>query len=185
VGVGLGYVSIEPGTDMSYVTPQARIGWRPTTKLSFDVHGGGDQRTFKTAGAGKMSSPTYGASGYYTPFEHTTLSANANRGITPSYFAGQVNESSSWSIGLNQRLLQKFTFNASTGRTKTDYLSVSSTGVVVGREDETENYTFRLGTSFLHRGRIGLVYQHTRNLSDSSAFSFSSNQGGLEVSYSY
>jgi hypothetical protein len=37
----------------------------------------------------------------------------------------------------------------------------------------------------LRRGSIGLFYQHTRNRSDEAIYSFSSNQVGLEVGYSY
>jgi hypothetical protein len=185
VGVGLGYVTIDPGADMSYIRPQARIGWRPTEKLSFDVHGGSDQRRFRTATGEKMSSPNYGGSAYYQPFQTTTLSVSGGRGITPSFFAGQVNESTSWSVGLNQRLLQRFNFNASTSRRRTDYLTVGAGGVAIAREDTSNSYTLRLGTSFLRRGSIGVFFQNTRNRSDETIYSFSSNQVGLEVGYSY
>jgi hypothetical protein len=184
-GVGAGYVSIDPGTDMSYVRPQVRLGWKPTSKLGFDVHGGSDQRRFRSAGAGELNSPFYGASGFYQPFQYTTFSIGGNRGISPSYFPGQVNENTSWTLGFSQRLFKHFNFNASTSRMSSDYLSVTANGVAVTREDESRSYNLRLGTSFLRRGTVGIVYQHTENKSDATAFSFSSNQVGLEMSYRY
>jgi hypothetical protein len=185
VGLGLGYVSVEPGTDMDYTRPQVRIGWRPTNKLSFDVHAGAEQRHFRKQGAATLNSPTYGASAYYLPFEFTTLTLAGERAVTASYFAGQVNENTTWSIGLNQRLLQKLNFNATASRANTRYIPSGLSTIITTRDDTSYSYNLRLSTSFLRRGTIGVVYQHTRNSSDAAGFGFSSNQVGLEIGYSY
>jgi hypothetical protein len=184
-GFGIGYVSIDPGTDMSYIRPGLQVSWKPTDKLSFDVHGSSDQRRFRNAAGIHLSSPNYGASAQYQPFQQTTVTVSGSRGINPSFFAGQVNENTSWVLGLNQRLLKKFMLNASVRRQDTDYLEVDANGVAVTREDLVNSYTLRLGTAFFRRGLIGLVYQHTRNKSNEALYSFSTNQAGLEVSYSY
>lgn len=185
VGLGLGYVGIEPGTDMDYTRPQVRLGWRPTDKLSFDVHAGAEQRHFRKAGSASLNNPTYGAAGYYQPFEFTSLSLSGERGVSASYFANQVNENTSWSIGLNQRLLQKLNFNATASRTTSRYIASGLSAIITTRDDTSYAYNFRLSTSFLRRGTIGVVYQHTRNSSDAAGFSFSSNQIGLEIGYRY
>src|SRR5438045_4003125 len=53
-GFGIGYTKVDPGIDMSYTRPLLRVAWRPTDKLSFDVHGGTEQRHFRSAGAANL-----------------------------------------------------------------------------------------------------------------------------------
>jgi hypothetical protein len=184
-GLAAGYVSVDPGTDMDYTRPQVRIAWRPTEKLSLDGHVGAEHRRFRKAGAASLNSPNYGVGAYYQPFTYTTLSLSGERTIAVSYFADQVNENTTWSIGLNQRLLQKLNFNASAGHTQTDYLPAGSSALLVTRDDTSTFYNFRLSTSFIRRGTVGVVYQHTRNNSSVSGYSFRSNQFGVEIGYRY
>ena len=184
-GVGLGYVAVSPGTDMTYIRPQVRVGWRPTNKLSFDVNGGAEQRRFKKSGTARLNRPTYGAAAYYQPFESTTLSLAGNRAISASYFANQVNDNTSWSIGLNQRLLQRFYLNTSVSRTNTRYIPTGNSAIVVTREDTSYSYNVRLSTSFLQRGTIGVFYQRTRNSSDLAVYTFNSDQTGVEIGYRF
>jgi hypothetical protein len=185
IGVAVGYVAVEPGTDMVFTRPEARVGWRPTNKLGFDVHAGAENRRFRKSGAARLNSPTYGASAFYQPFPFTTLSLSGERDVRASYFAGAVNQRTSWSLGLNQRLLQRFNFNAAASRGNTRYIPAGQSVIVVVREDTSNTYSFRLSTSFLRRGTAGVVYQRTRNESDAAAFAFSSDQYGLEIGYSY
>jgi len=184
-GIGFGYVAVEPGTDMTYLRPQVRLGWRTTDKLSFDAHLGAEHRKFHQEGAADLDSPTYGASAFYQPFSYTTLSLTGERGVVVSYFAGQVNQNITWTLGLNQRLLQHYYFNATAARTNTEYLPAGASTIVTTREDTSYTYSARLSTSILRRGTIGIVYQHVRNSSDISGYSFSSDQLGLEIGYRY
>lgn len=185
VGVAVGYVIVQPGTDMDYTRPQLRIGWKPSRKVGLDVHGGAEHRRFRRAGSPSLNTPNYGGSGFYQPLETTTLSISADRGVSVSYFAGEVNENTTWSVGLDQRLLQRFTFNASAGRTNSRYIPSNRNVIVTSREDLSHLYTVRLSTTFLRRGTVGVVYQHTRNSSDVAVYSFTSNQIGLEIGYRY
>jgi hypothetical protein len=184
-GLAAGYVKVEPGTDMDYTRPQIRVGWRPTEKLSFDGHIGAEHRRFRKAGAESLNSPNYGVGAYYQPFTYTTLSLMADRSIAVSYFADQVNENTTWSIGLNQRLLGRLNFNASAGHTQTDYLPAGSSALFVTRDDTSTFCNLRLSTSFVRRGTVGVVYQHTRNNSSVTGYSFTSNQFGVEIGYRY
>jgi len=184
VGFGFGYVNVEPGTDMTYTRPQVRVGWRPTEKLSFDVHGGAEQREFRQSNAGSLNNPVYGASVQYRPIDVTTISIQGDRGVTASYFANQVTENTTWSANLNQRLLEVLHLSASVSRGKSNYVATIA-GLATNRDDVSTSYVVRLGTSFLHHGTIGVVYQHVRNSSNASGFSFSSDQTGVEVGYSY
>ena len=57
----------------------------------------------------------FGASVQYQPVETTTLSLTADRSLTPSLFQGQVTESTSVSISVNQRLLKRLNLTAGAG----------------------------------------------------------------------
>lgn len=184
-GFDLGYVDVTPGIDMTYTRPQVRIGWRPTNKLSLNVNAGAEQRRFKRSGSADLNSPTYGAAVYYQPVEWTTLSLAGNRGVSASYFANQVNDSTSWNIGLNQRLLQRINLNMSASRTNSRYIPTTTSVITIVREDTSYSYNVRLSTRFVERGTIGIFYQRTRNSSDVSVYTFNSDQMGIEVGYRF
>jgi len=39
VGAGFGYVNVDTGSDQTYEQLLARVNWRPTDKLSFQING--------------------------------------------------------------------------------------------------------------------------------------------------
>ena len=184
-GLDLGYVDVTPGIDMTYTRPQVTIGWRPTNKLSLNVNAGAEHRKFKRSGTASLNRPTYGAAVYYQPLESTTLSLAGNRGVSTSYFANQVTDSTSWNIGLNQRLLQRISLNMSAGRTNSRYIPTARNFIAIAREDTSYSYNVRLSTRFAERGTIGIFYQRTRNSSDVSVYTFNSDQMGVEVGYRF
>ena len=170
--------------DQTYEQLQGRVNWRATDKISFSINAGFEERQFQTGGQGALFNPLFGAAIQYQPFSQTRISLNANRTVQPSYFQDQVQENTSVTADLNQRLLQKFYLDLSVGYTSVDY--EGTTGLVGG--DRTDNYYFlnaRLSHKFLKRGTIAIFYQHTENSSSQPGFGYSSNQVGLEVGYSY
>jgi len=169
---------------MTFTSPQARIGWRPTDKLIFDVHGGAEQRHFRHSGEGTLNTPIYGVSATYRPVEVTTLSLSGDRAVSASYFTNQVTQNTGWGVNLDQRLLQVLHLSAGVHRSTSHYVA-SAAGVLAGREDVSNSYLLRLGTSFLRRGTIGIVYQRIRNSSNSATYSFTSNETGLEIGYRF
>ena len=185
VGVAWGYTKVDPGIDMSSLSPSVRIGWRPTPKLSFSANASAEQRQFKQAGSKDLNSVPYGVSAFYQPFQYTTLSVSGNRGVSVSYFAGQVTENTGWTVGLNQRLLQRLNLNVSSSRSQSEYITAGGPTNAILREDSSDSFNIRLSTGFLRRGTVGVFYQYTRNDSDVDVYNFSSKQVGVEISYSY
>jgi len=55
----------------------------------------------------------------------------------------------------------------------------------VGRTDDTISFNVRLSHPFFKRGTWSVFYQYSDNQSSQSGFSYTSNQMGFEVSYSY
>jgi hypothetical protein len=183
VGAGVGYVGVDTGPDQTYEQLQGRVNWRATDKISISVNAGFEDRQFQTGGAGDLFNPLFGAAIQYQPFEHTRISLNASRSVAPSYFQDQVQENTSVSVSLNQRLLQKFYFDLGVG-----YNSIDSAGTTGLGGTRTDNYYFlnaRLSHPFLKRGTLAIFYQHTENSSSQPGFGYASNQVGLEVGYSY
>jgi hypothetical protein len=183
VGAGVGYVGEDAGPDETYEQLQGRVNWRVTDKISIQANAGFEEMQFQTGGAGGLFNPVFGAAIQYQPFEQTRISLNASRTVEPSYFQDQVQETTSVSAGLNQRLLQKFYFDLDVGYSSDDYAGTTGLG-----ETRTDNYYYlnaRLSHQFLKRGTLAIFYQHTENSSSQPGFGYSSNQVGLEVGYSY
>jgi hypothetical protein len=183
VGAGVGYVGVDIGPDQTYEQLQGRINWRATDKISIQANAGFEEMQFQTGSAGDLFNPVFGAAIQYQPFEQTRISLNASRAVAPSYFQDQVQETTSVSADLNQRLLQKFYFDLNVGYSSVDYAGTTGLGGI-----RTDNYYFlnaRLSHQFLKRGTLAIFYQHTENSSSQPGFGYSSNQVGLEVGYSY
>ncbi len=184
VGAGFGYVAVSTGPNMTYEQYQGRISWRATDKVSLQVHGGLEDRQFLSGGAPDLINPVFGASVQYQPFVNTTLSLNASRAVTASYFQSQVTENTSLTLNLNQRLFKKLNLNLSGGYNMTTYIS-SLTGAEAGRTDNNYSFNARLSIPFLKRGTAAVFYQYNDNSSSAPGFAFSSSQIGLEVGFRY
>lgn len=184
LGAGFGYVHVNVGHDSVYEQYQGRINWRPTDKISLQVHGGVEDRQFYGAGTSDLINPIYGAAIQYQPFEVTALSLSATRTVSTSPFENQVTEDTDLSGSLNQRLLKRFNLSLGAGYHTVKYVG-SAAGVTAGRKDEYYSFNVRLSTTFLKRGTIAASYQFSDNSSNQAGFGYSSNQVGLEVGYQY
>ena len=197
IGVGGGYVLVDGtsqinGTnnlDQTYEELEARVNWRVTDKISFQVNGGFEDRQFATAGSGDSLSPIFGASIQYQPFQATQISLNASRTVSSSdyYLAAQQTETTLVSLGVNQRLLRKFTLAASVAYSEMDYSTPAdgASANLANRTDDMVSFNTRLSHPFLKRGTWSVFYQYSENSSTQPGFGFQSNQTGLEISYSY
>jgi hypothetical protein len=194
LGGGGGYVMIENRSqthrntdlDQTFEQLQARINWRATQKISFQVSGGLEDRQFSTAGSGDSVNPIFGASVQYQPFQRTRISLSASRTVSSSdyYLAAQQSETTSIGVNLDQRLLKKFNLGLGLGYAKTDFNT--SAGVADGnRADENVSFNARLSHPFFKRGTWSLFYQFSDNRSSQPGYGFQSNQTGFEISYRY
>jgi len=182
VGLGFNYTDVDQGFDMTSEQFQARASWTVSTKFSLDVHGGGDLRQFLSGPSGSLLNPVYGAAIHYGLAEHTLLTLTADRTTSASYFSGSVSDSTSLSLRLSQRLLERFNLDLMGGYRVRDYLATTS-GFQVTRSDTGYNFSARLGTKFHKRGTIGLSYHFHKNESTQQGHTFDSNMVGLDVGY--
>jgi hypothetical protein len=184
VGVGGGYDNEDTSPDMTFEQLQGRVNWRATDKISFQLHGGVEDRQFLSGGAADLINPVFDAVIQYQPFEQTKISLTGARIVAASYLQGnQVTESTGVSAGLNQRLVKKLFLDLSGGYQTVKYISSGSS--VSNRKDDYDYLKAQLSCAFLKRGTIAVFYQISRNDSSQAGYSFTSHQVGFQIGYSY
>ncbi len=184
IGAGFGYVDVDTGPDMTYEQLQGRINWRATDKISFQIHGGAEDRQFLTNGVSDLINPVLGVVVQYQPFTVTKISVHANRVVAVSYFLNQVVESTSVGGSLNQRLFNKLYLDFG-GEYHTDKYVDTANSVFQGRTDDYYSLNVRLSYLFLKHGTFAVLYQYSDNSSSQSGFAYLSRQVGIELGYRF
>jgi hypothetical protein len=196
LGAGGGYVKIDESSsaagqngqngDQTYEQMQARINWRATDKISFQVSGGLEDRQFMSAGSSDSLDPVYGAAIAYQPFKVTQISLSANRTVSSSdyYVLAQQSETTIFSVNLNQRLLKEFNLGLSASYSTTDFNSTFGP-LASNRTDKNTAFNVRLSHPFFKRGTWSVFCQYNDNSSTQAGLGYQSNQVGFEVSYNY
>lgn len=184
IGAGYGFDKVSLGPNMENENAQARVTWHVANKIDLVVHGGVEDVEYISGGVPNTVSPIYGASVQYRPFEQTSISLSADRSVTPSLFASQAAQGSSLSVALQQRFLKHFSVGVSGSYVTSDYIATLAS-VEAGRSDSYYSIGASLGWMFLKRASVALTYQHGANTSTQSGFSFSSDQFGLSLAYTF
>ena len=184
LGVGGGYADLSLGSSMSYEQLKGRITWQAADKVSVSASGGLDDRQFLDSTQPDLLNPIFTVSAFYRPFEATTLSLDASRTVSPSYFEGLVTETTAVGGGLHQRFFKKLNLDFSTGYGVTSY-EVTSPGPNQLREDHFTYVNVRLSVPFLKRGTAGVFYQASKNTSTVSTYQISITQVGFDLAYHF
>lgn len=185
IGPGLGYDNADYGPDSVFEELQARMNWRATDKLSFQLNGGANETEFLGGqGNGDLFSPVYGAQIQYQPFSATQISLFANRTVAPSVLVGEYGETTALGASLTQRFFRQFYVSLGASYDNQKYVA-SSLDVSANRVDKYYSLTARLSHSFIERGTISIFYERDEDSSSAPGYSFNSNQFGAEVSYSF
>lgn len=172
------------GSEMTFVQMNGRVSWQLRDKISLQATAGAERRRFKSSDKPAETNPVYGGSLTYRPFSTTQLTASIDRGSSGSYFVSQGTESTSWNVGLQQRLLGRISFSATATEWSSDYFATEA-GVADLRDDEGSSFSMGLSTAILRNGSIGVNYRESRNTSTTGDFSFSTRQIGFDISYRF
>ena len=184
LGSTFGYSEIADAPDTYNNGYNAQLSWHPVDKLTLSLSTG-RQYTHSTSSAGlDLSSPLLNCNLGYQPFETTTINLSAGRTVSPSYFKSQITEGLQRSISLSQRLLGRYYLSASYSKADTDYLATDDL-TTAGRKDTVKSFSAGLSTQLFGRLGVSATFSKTQNGSNASAFSFSSTQYGVRLSYSY
>ena len=186
IGAGFSYNNVVGGTDMTSEQLQGRITWTVVNKLSFVLSGGVSDNQFLASGVPNLVAPIFSLSAQYSPFEVTTFSLSASRGVSPSFYQDQVSESVSVSAGLQQRLFGKLSLNLSGGYgTSTYYASSTAPGSANINNYDTTTFSAGLSLPVLKRGTAAVFYSVNYNSSAGANYNYTTTQVGLQLSYRY
>ncbi|MBX7123888.1 MAG: outer membrane beta-barrel protein [Opitutaceae bacterium] len=183
-GLGASKDDVDPGADIS--SRQAKFGaiWDPGPKLSLSVELGVNSSSFEGSGDDETT-PVYSGDVSYKLTELTTFSLGAHRGVNSSYYANQMSDSESYTLGLSQRLLGHFNFSAGLSWSKSRYLEKDVQAGIREREDEYQSASLSLSTMLMQRFSVSLSWSRARNLSNTVGFSRTSTLWGLSIGWKY
>jgi hypothetical protein len=198
LGVGGGYVLVEedgraaasgPSGNLNqhYEQLQARVNWRATDKISFQVSGGFEDRQFETAGEGDSLNPIFSATIQYQLFKHTQILLTGSRTVASSdfYLAAQQTETSLVSLNVNQQLWRKFSLGGSLAYSEVNYDTPAYAGSAVNRSDDLVTFNAQLSHPLSKRGTWSFFYQYSNDTSSQAGFNYRSSQVGMTVSYGF
>jgi hypothetical protein len=191
LGLGLGYNQQQGSSDSAFQQYQAQMSWRVTDKISFQLNGGLEDLEYLNSGASAMLTPIFGGSAQYQPFDQTKISVAANRTVTTAAFENQNIEATSITGDFNQRLFGGLALDLN-GAFSWDRYVASIVTLSTARNDDIYSFTARLSCPFPKRGTVSIFYEYSDTASTqhgfatgSSAFGYSSNQVGFNISYAY
>lgn len=192
VGLGLGYNQQEGSPDSIYQQYQVQLNWRATDKFSFQLSGGVEEQEYLSGGASSLLTPIFSAGIQYQPFEQTRVSVTANRTVSTSAYDNENLESTSIMGDINQRLFGGLYLDLSGGFSADNYVATAVLAGAISRNDDVYSANIRLSCPFPKRGTVSIFYQYSETSSTqsgfavgSSAFGYSSNQVGFDISYTY
>ena len=200
IGAGGGYVMVRSDSqvngasanqnlDQTYEDLQARINWRATDKISFQISGGFDDRQFSTAGSKDSLNPIFSAAIQYQPFKDTQISLSAGSSVSSStlYVAAQQTQTTTVGLNLNQQLFRKFSLGLGAAYAETAYSTAIAEGsaAAANRTDNIASFNVRLSHPFFQRGTWSVFYQYSDDTSNQHGYTFASNQTGFEIRYGF
>jgi len=194
-----GYDAINQGTDITFESLQGTLVFHPGAKTLLAVSGGGERQQFSTAGMPSLLTPVFSADLQYALFRSTTISVNAVRTVTPSFFANQDNVLTMVNAGVEQKLCDKISLILNGGHSSMTYTTLAAGPlpafyigfppiVPLNEQVRSDSSTF-IRVSLAYRFRPSLrgsvYYMELQNTSSQGAFGFNTSQVGLQLSYQY
>ena len=181
LGLNLGYTEIAHAADLDYVQYLGQLGWQPTEKIALSVQGGVENRHSLSAGTSDKQNPILQASLGYSPFEHTRFTLTGSSNVSNSFYDNTLTKNKGWSLTLNQRLLEKLNLDLSYSEQTSDYSAFGGTNNVNGRSDDVKSFNSTLSVLVFKHWTVAAIYQSSKDTSNQTGFSFSTNQYGLEL----
>jgi hypothetical protein len=169
----------DPNPDQTFEQVNLRLSYQATGKIDFAASVGVEFRQFDGDLRDQSTSPVFEIGMNYVPFDGTKISVTANRRILNSaVLVAQNYAVTNISVGVQQRLLQRFFLGLNAGYENSDYSStVSNSGST--RKDDYFFVQPSVAVRVTRFWTVGAYYLHRANNSSFDAFSFHDNQVGL------
>jgi hypothetical protein len=186
LGLGGGYTDLQGAPGMPNEMVQARVTYAVSKRVSLNLSGGTEIREFLTPGASALVTPIFSATALWHPFEHTQVSLNASRTVSPSFFNSQITEGTSVGLGLSQGIWKRISFDLDTDYRLTKYDSTpGGTLPANGRNDTYYDVRPALRAALFQKVTASVFFQYTRNASNTQGYRFDGRQEGFELSYRF
>jgi hypothetical protein len=188
IGVGgtAGHSNVDaPNPDQTFEQANVRFSYQATGKIDFAATAGAEFRHFEGDMRDQYISPVFELRMNYAPFDGTKIFASANRRtLNSAVLAAQNYSVTNVSVGVQQRLMQRFFLGVNAGYEMSDYFST------IGSTADTRNdhYFFvqpSIGVRVTRFWNVGAYYLRRQNDSSFDLFSFHDNQVGLRSSVEF
>jgi len=188
VGVGgtIGSNEVDsPTPDQNFEQANIRLSYQLTGKMDLVASGGVEFRHFDGDLRDEYISPVFEIGLRYEPFDGTKVSLTANRRtLNSAVLATQDYAITNITVGIQQRLLQRFFLGLNAGYENSDYFStIANTGST--RQDDYFFVQPSIAVRVTRFWTVGAYYLHRVNSSSLDGFSFHDNQVGLRASLKF
>jgi hypothetical protein len=168
-----------PNPDQTFEQANVRFSYQATGKIDFAGTVGVEVRHFEGDLRDEYISPVFEMRMGYAPFDGTKISLAANRRtLNSAVLAAQNYTVTNISVGVQQRLLQRFFLGLNAGYENSNYFStIGSTA-----PERDDSYFFvqpSIGVRVTRFWNVGAYYLRRQNSSSFDAFSFNDNQVGF------
>jgi hypothetical protein len=175
----------DPNPDQDFEQVNLRMSYQATGKIDLVGSGGVEFRHFEGGMRDQYTSPVFELGANYVPFDGTKVSHTANaRILNSAVLAAQNYAVTNLTVGLQQRLLQRFYVGVNAGYENSDYFStVGATG-----PERNDSYFFvqpSIAVQVTRFWTVGAYYVHRENDSSFDAFSFHDNQVGFRSTLTF
>jgi hypothetical protein len=197
-GVTGGYDEVSIGSDMPFEQGQIRLNFQPRKKLVLSVTGGVEDRQFIHPSAPALVSPIFNATAQYQVLAGTALTLSGSRTVVPSFYGNEINVTTSVSAGVRQQIAEHVYLTADFSYAVEPYTSVvagqlpqyflgtpPTTSEVETRNDNRTNFRISLSTTIRAHLTASIFYLRSENDSSQFNYSYSGNQGGLQLNYRF
>ncbi|BCU75553.1 hypothetical protein llg_02680 [Luteolibacter sp. LG18] len=177
-----GTFEVDGAGDQKVQRGTVQLEWQPREKISFNVEAGAEHREFD---AGSSTSPVIEAKVAWKPREGTEIFVGGYRRTEASaYLPGQNYDLTGASLGVSQRLGEKWSARLEGGLEKADYKRVSGTGTANRRDDIVfirPSVRFQVNENMEVEG----FYRFERDESSQAGFGYDNHSVGIQVGYKF
>lgn len=159
-----------------------RMEWKPREKIALDLEAGVEHRTYDS---GSSTKPVVEAKIGWTPRPGTEISLSGYRRTEASAFSvGQNYDTTGASIGISQKIGQKWSARVESGLENASYSQVSGTGTA-NRRDRIIFIRPSVRYQMTDDSQLEWFYRYERNQSNQSGFGFDNHIFGLQFGYQF
>jgi len=170
-----------PNPNQTFEQVNVRFSYQLTGKIDLAASGGVEFRQFDGDMRSQYVSPVFEVGINYLPFDGTKISITANRRtLNSAVLSSQDYAVTNFTVGVQQRMFQRFYLGVNSGYENSDYFStVATTGTT--RNDDYFFVQPSIAVRVTRFWTVGAYYLHRANNSSLDAFSFHDNQVGLRT----